>query len=74
MNKQETKIERITYKDDKQLILDEVLVKNPESVFIERMDDGQIFISIEQRNNKRITISYWTQRNGLIFGNHEIGG
>lgn len=64
------KIDRITYDDDKEQELDEVLVTNVDSIHIERMDNGSIWMAINQ-GKERLVVNFWTKRNGMIFGRAE---
>ena len=67
------KIDRITYNDEAEQELDEVLVSDVESVFIERMDNGHIWMAIYPKNGDRLVVNLYTKRNGMILGHAEVG-
>ena len=67
------KIDRITYNDEAGQELAEVLVSDVESVFIERMDNGHIWMAIYPKNGDRLVVNLYTKRNGMILGHAEVG-
>jgi len=66
-------IKRVTYNDDDLQQLDEVLILDPESVHVERMDKGHIWITINNSNGNRLVINVYTPRNGKLLANAEVG-
>lgn len=63
-------IKRITYNDQKEKELDEVLISDIDSVHIERMDDGHIWVVLNSGDD-RLVVEFWTKRNGKILGHAE---
>jgi len=64
-------IKRITYKDEENKVLDEVLVEEVKTVFIERMDDGCIWMALYPKEGDRLVVRLYTKRNGMIMGTAE---
>ena len=67
------KIKRITYNDEANKELGEVIVEDVQSVFIERMDNGHIWMAIYPKDGERLVLNFYTKRNGMIEGHAELG-
>lgn len=81
---QELDVERITYDTDfENRDLDEVVVKDVDSVHIERMTDDGIWMGIYPKDGKRLCVSFYTTPPGTpddddsdgpkIYGHAELG-
>ena len=65
---QNKKIMRITYEDEKEEKLDEVVIEDLDSIHMERMNDNHIWMAVEDNNGERFVINLATN-NDTIFGN-----